>query len=224
MSHTNNFGIHRTSQYTSNIHILSPYLSATIVTQGSVKSSQLQNTTIRSYFLPLIPVPPVSKHVHASELTDKSVYDCRKELEEVRPQYHLVPTAHSCISIKSPLYLLPIYILSSNSNSRVISADHLLVPVILLYAAVTLMSLSCHSTVLAPLIRTISILTSCSLAMTILKPEKPILPCQNVILLRRWEVFRIKLSTVGHNLIHICAKCISDALTFTEVLSTDEYR
>ena len=138
----NNFGIHRTSQYTSYIHFLSPYLSATIVTQGSVKSSQLQNTTITSYFIPPIPVWPVSKHVHASELTDKSVFDCRKELEEVHPQYHRVPTAHSCISIKSPLYLLPIYILSS--NSRVISADHLLVPVILLYAAVSLMSLSCH--------------------------------------------------------------------------------
>ena len=122
----NNFGIHRTSQYTSYIHFLSPYLSATIVTQGSVKSSQLQNTTITSYFIPPIPVWPVSKHVHASELTDKSVSDCRKELEEVHPQYHRVPTAHSCISIKSPLYLLPIYILSS--NSRVISADHLLVP------------------------------------------------------------------------------------------------
>ena len=142
MSHINNFGIHRTSQYTSYIHFLSPYLSATIVTQGSVKSSQLQNTTITSYFIPPIPVSLVSKHVHASELTDKLVYDCRKEQEEVHPQYHQVPTAHSCISIKSPLYLLPIYILSS--NSRVISADHLLVPVILLYAAVTLMSLRCH--------------------------------------------------------------------------------
>ena len=142
MYHINNSGIHRTSQYTSYIHFLSLYLSATIVTQGSVKSSQLQNTTITSYFIPPIPVWPVSKHVHASELSDKSVFDCRKELEEVHPQYHRVPTAHSCISIKSPLYLLPIYILSS--NSRVISADHLLVPVILLYAADTLVSLSCH--------------------------------------------------------------------------------
>ena len=176
MYHINNFGIHRTSQYTSYIYFLSPYLSATIVTQGSVKSSQLQNTTKSSYFIPPIPVWPVSKHVHASVLTDKSVFDCRKELEEVHPQYHRVLIAHSCTSIKSLLYLLPIYILSSNSNSRVNSADHLLVPVILLYAAVTLMSLSCHSAVLAPLIRTISVLTLCSLATTILKPEKPILP------------------------------------------------